>query len=345
VNPIFKQVKLPLSLIALAALATASACGGGDSASAAMNPSPGTTSLAAGYKQAKWAAHMSVTYPTECSMTIVSNGQPNHTLDRYYLQPPGGSYTTVVAIAPQSGMRLVVVPYTASTVSTPMTFNTCPTKASATTPTTGGNIGIMISGPALFNATEGPNSRAAALTDKVSYNFKDSSGAAQTANFIDSCNGHPTPALQGNTYHYHGLPPCVTAQVDTAGGPSHIIGIAADGFPIYGNKDINGKVVTLAQLDECNGITSATPEFPNGVYHYVLPEGVTSFQSSLRCYSGAVTPLQMAALKSQGMCEAPAVKKAPKTTWTLAPMPLTNSPYRRSVSTTFQTTAFSGAMT
>ncbi len=311
-NPIFKQLKPPLSLIALAALVTASACGGGDSASATTNPSPGTASLAAGYKQAKWASHISVTYPTECSMTLVSNGQPNHALNTYYLQPPSGTNTTLVATAPQSGMALVVVPYTAGAVSAPMTFNTCPTKASTITATTGGNIGIMISGPALFNATEGQNSPAAALTDNVSYSFKDSSGKAQTAYFIDSCNGHPTPILRGNAYHYHGLPPCVTAQVDTAGGPSHIIGIAADGFPIYGNKDMSGNTVTLAQLDECNGITSATPEFPGGVYHYVLPEGVTGFQSSLRCYSGTVTPLQMAALKSQGVCEAPSAQKRRK---------------------------------
>jgi hypothetical protein len=374
------QICLRTSIIASASLlsfAMLSACGGGgDSTTVAATtitpvtspvvtpvitpvttPTTGTTSLAAGYKQAKWASHISVTYPTDCSMTIISNGQPNHALNTYYLEPPIGSYTTVVATAPQSGMALVVVPYTAGTVSTPMTFNTCPTKASTTTATTGGNIGIMISGPALFNATEGQNSRAAALTDNVSYSFKATGGSAQTTYFIDSCNGHPTPSLKGNTYHYHGLPPCVTAQVDTTGGPSHLIGIAADGFPIYGNKDISGNTVTLAQLDECNGITSATPEFPGGVYHYVLPEGVKGFQSSLRCYSGTVTLQQMAALKSQGMCESPAVKKAPntapdgapnsapKTTWALAPAAPTNSPFRRRVSATFQTSQSSGDLT
>lgn len=344
-----RQFACSSTLSSMLLTATLAACGGGGDSttlaaattsvittpSATPGPTPVTTpvttpavtSLAAGYKLAKWAAQMSVTYPTECSMTIVSNGQPNHALDAYYLQPPIGSYTTVVATAPQSGMALVVVPYTAGTVSTPMTFNICPTKASTTTATTGGNIGIMISGPALFNATEGQNGRAAALTDNVSYSFKDGSGSTQTAYFIDSCNGHPTPNLKGNTYHYHGLPPCVTAQVDTAGGPSHIIGIAADGFPIYGNKDLNGNAVPLAQLDACNGITSATPEFPGGVYHYVLPEGVTGFQSSLRCYSGTVTPMQMAALKSQGICEtagetagkAPAGTKLSRRTWAVGP--------------------------
>jgi YHYH protein len=97
----------------------------------------------------------------------------------------------------------------------------------------------------------------------------------------------------------------LAAQVDAVGGPSHLVGVAAEGFPVYGDKDIHGATVMLAQLDACNGITSATPEFPGGVYHYVLPTGVTGFQSSLRCYSGTVTKTQLAALKSTGICEVP----------------------------------------
>ena len=207
-------------------------------------------------------------------------------------------------------MALVVVPYAVGAPGPPVTFNTCPTKAAATTATGGGGIGLMISGPALFNATEGENGKVPALSDNVSYAFTDSTGNARTAKFIDSCNGHPTPNLNGSTYHYHGLSSCVTAQVDVAGGPSHLIGVAADGFPIYGGRDINGKVITVDQLDTCNGITSATPEFPNGVYHYVLPEGVTSFQSSLRCYAGTAPLRPIAALRASGVCSVPATNAA-----------------------------------
>ena len=53
---------------------------------------------------------------------------------------------------------------------------------------------------------------------------------------LDRLSGHKDK--DGN-YHYHGLPGCVTAQVDTQEGPSHIIGFALDGFPIYGARDIN----------------------------------------------------------------------------------------------------------
>ena len=293
---------------AYACTVAASNAAGTSAASAVVAVTPlasTSTALAAGYKQAKWASNLSITYPTECSMTISTNGQPNHAVDAFYLGPPIGTYTTVVANAAVSGMALAVVPYTAGARTSFMTFNTCPTKAITTTATSGGAIGLMISGPTLFNATEGENGKAAALSDNVSYSFKDSTGTARTAYFIDSCNGHPTPSLSGNEYHYHGLSSCVTAQVDSAGGPSHLIGVAADGFPIYGNKDINGTIVTVDQLDACNGITSATPEFPGGVYHYVLPAGVSNYQSSLRCYGGTVTARQVQALQSMGVCKVP----------------------------------------
>ena len=107
----------------------------------------------------------------------------------------------------------------------------------------------------------------------------------QTAYFLDQCNSHSN----GTTWHAHGNPNCVTSQVDTSTGPSHIIGVALDGFPIYGGRDINGNIITVSQLDACNGITSATPEFPDGVYHYVLPIGVTTKYASLNCYSGTVS--------------------------------------------------------
>ena len=238
-------------------------------------------------------------------MTITADGQPNHAVDTCYLEPPIGSHTTVEAGASQSGTALVVVPYSVGAGGPPVTFNICPTQAATTTATSGGGIGQMISGPALFNATEGDNGKAPALSDNVSYSFTDSDGTARTAKFIDSCNGHPTPNLSGNPYHHHGLSSCVTSQVDSAGGASHLIGVAANGFPIYGGRDISGKVITLALVDECNGITSATLEFPNGVYRYAPLEGVTNYPSSLRCHSGTAPLKPLAALKAAGVCAVP----------------------------------------
>jgi hypothetical protein len=78
-----------------------------------------------------------------------------------------------------------------------------------------------------------------------------------------------------------------------------IIGVALDGYPIYGGPiygcpDSNGAVITTAQLDPCNGITSATPEFPNGASYYVLPLNVIGYQSSIGCYHGTVSQTLMA---------------------------------------------------
>ena len=154
-----------------------------------------------------------------------------------------------------------------------------PKKASATTPASLGVIGVMISGAALFNPYEGDGTTVATQSN---FSVKNSQG--QDVWFLDHCNGHPNPM---GSYHYHALPPCVTASVDSPDGPSHIIGIAFDGYPIYGDRELSGKKLKESDLDACNGITSATPEFPNGVYHYVLLD-IAGPASSIRCFSGTV---------------------------------------------------------
>ena len=75
--------------------------------------------------------------------------------------------------------------------------------------------------------------------------------------------------------------------LDSTSGHSPILGFAFDGFPIYGqvayrsdsnhelkllrsSYDSNGKYIQgSGDLDICNGIFRATPEFPEGIYHYV----------------------------------------------------------------------------
>jgi hypothetical protein len=145
----------------------------------------------------------------------------------------------------------------------------------------------------MFNPYE-MNGSTPAVADNASYTFSDSNNVQQTAYFLDQCASHSN----GSTWHAHGNPSCVASQVDTATGPSHIIGIALDGFPIYGGRDINGNLVAASSLDACNGITSPTPEFPSGAYHYVLPIGVTTSQASINCYHGTVSGTQMAAARA-----------------------------------------------
>jgi hypothetical protein len=120
------------------------------------------------------------------------------------------------------------------------------------------------------------------------FTITDSNGI--TASFVDKCAGHPIPDV--GAYHYHGLSTCVTTKVDKIGKPSHVIGFALDGFPIYGDRDIKGKQLTAKNLDKCNGIYSATPEFPKGIYHYVLLP-TADVHSSIACFHGEVDASQI----------------------------------------------------
>ncbi len=262
-------------------------------------PSP-RDSLAAGYRQLQWAPGVSVVFVNECSLAVFTDGRPAHDTDAQYLQPvSAASGGAAVARTPLSGMKLTFEPHDAArpTRDGPMVFDICPVRAAHTTATREGMVGVMASGALLFAAAEIPGHRASAPADNVSVR-----AGSTAASFLDRCNGHPTPKAASGAYHYHGLSPCVTGRVDQEAGPSHLIGIALDGYPIYGDRDLYGSKVPLGQLDACNGITSPTPEFPGGVYHYVLPQGATDTYASMRCYAGTVSPRQLAVARSSGFC-------------------------------------------
>ena len=276
-------------------------CGGGAVSSSTTTTtttsSTPTNPYAVAYESVAWGATVKVSFPSSCEITITTTGQPDYTPNAWYLAPASGN-DTVVAHTAVTNTPLALISYASmikpSLEGATVTLNDCPTKASTTTATNLGAIGYLISGTAMFNPFE-MNGTTAAVADNGSYTFTDSNNVQQTASFIDQCNSHSN----GTTWHAHGNPSCVTSQVDTSTGPSHIIGIALDGFPIYGGRDINGNVISVSQLDACNGITSATPEFPSGAYHYVLPIGVTTEYASMNCYSGTVPAGVMAAARKQ----------------------------------------------
>lgn len=288
-NGFFPAVVLSLAILLCS-------CGGSGSSATTTTTTTTTTTnaYATAYQSAKFnngtTGNLTVSFPSSCSMTVTGTGVPyQHQV--YYLAPVGTG-GTVVATTP-SGIQLQLMAYAGtglSSVSTVSgTFNICPTKATSTTATSGGPIGLIFSGTVLFDAYEATST--VALADNASYTFASTAcgGTTCTASFIDTCNQHTTGGgTSGSTWHFHGVPSCWTSVVDGSSGPSHIIGIALDGYPIYGGYDINGVAVNVASLDACNGITSATPEFPSGAYHYVLPVGVTTKQSSINCYTGTV---------------------------------------------------------
>jgi len=265
-----RATALVAAAAAIAALGTAGlalAASGGSSGAAAAAP----VNTVAGLKKAKWGTNVKITYG-KASIRYRSNGLPNHARQVQYALPNDGVRVPSAATAHAAADPTKAQPYD-------FTIPTNPKKAASVTATSLGTIGVMISGAALFNPYEGDGSTVA-----TAGNFTVKNAAGDDVAFLDTCSGHPTPM---GDYHYHALPTCITAKVDTKTGPSHLIGLAFDGFPIYGDRDINGNQITKAKLDKCNGITSATPEFPKGIYHYVLLKTKDS-RSSIRCFSGKV---------------------------------------------------------
>ena len=76
---------------------------------------------------------------------------------------------------------------------------------------------------------------------------------------FDRFNGHPQ---QQGQYHYHLEPVWLTGN----NGPSALVGVLLDGFPVYGPREADGSVPS--GLDSCNGHTGATADFSGGIYHY-----------------------------------------------------------------------------
>jgi hypothetical protein len=135
----------------------------------------------------------------------------------------------------------------------------------------------------------------------------------------DASHAHVQPT---GAYHYHGIPTALVHALTGDEQKMVIVGWAADGFPIYNDvghtnaKDASSPLKTLkssyrvksgqrpggpggkydgkfvadyeyvpnlGDLDECNGVFGVTPEYPEGIYHYVLTE---QFPYVPRAYRG-----------------------------------------------------------
>jgi hypothetical protein len=245
------------------------------SSSDAESPPPAGTSTTAAVKAASWSSNVSVSV-SGSSITIASNGVPSTS---YWTRPSEYAVPDPGVVVP-TAKTAHVAPDPTRAVPISLSVPTVPTWSTTTTPTAGGPIGILLSGAPLYDPYEGDGTTVALASN---FHIKDSEG--HKVYFVDGCNGHPGPM---GAYHYHGLPTCITDKIDTATGPSHLLGVALDGYPVYGDRSVTGKLVKPSQLDDCNGIDSATPEFPGGIYHYVLLN-TKSDRSSLRCYHGVVS--------------------------------------------------------
>lgn len=227
-------------------------------------------------RNTQWGDNVTITFG-DGNFRYQSKSIPNHTLNAEYIMPD--NFTRCVPQPTPDCSHIEPVDQAVKAISIDVKIPTRPLKVAETASTPFGAMGVLISGSPIYNPYEGDGTTVA-----MNGNFTLTNAQGQMVLFLDDCHGHPAPHPR-EQYHYHGLPPCVTEQVDEANGPSHIIGFGFDGFPIYGDRDINGQPVDPQTLDKCNGIDSPTPEFPNGIYHYVLLN-LPTVQSSMQCLHG-----------------------------------------------------------
>jgi hypothetical protein len=226
-------------------------------------------------KKAGWASNVEVSF-SDGKLDFRSDGVPKQGVEPYYAVPNPG-----VVVPNPSNSHVSPSSKVVKRQAYNFKITTRPKKANKRTSIFTGPVGVMINGGLIFNPYEGDGTTVA-----MASNFTLTDRQGNTAAFLDKCNGHPSPGPV-YAYHYHGLPKCVTKTVDRKKRPSHIIGVAWDGFPIYGDRNYDGKKIKPSKLDQCNGLKSRTPEFPHGIYHYVLLN-VPNEHSSMACLKGRV---------------------------------------------------------
>jgi hypothetical protein len=192
------------------------------------------------------------------TLVINSDGLPNHA------SPYWGAGHELYE-APHSGM--VVNPNRIETQDITLRIPANPTIANSPSDTDLGPIGVAVNGVMFYNQYAGINRTTGEWLPLDN----------EIATF-DAYNGHPQNFGQ---YHYHLDPTWLTVADNAA-----YLGFARDGFPIYGPRNPDGSGL---DLDECNGETHATPEYPDGIYHYHITQVVPYILGCYRGTPGTVT--------------------------------------------------------
>lgn len=170
------------------------------------------------------------------TVSIETDGLPKHTSP--YWSPTHDLYVTPT-VATESHMSPGYIDDFEGTYALQVSAN--PQKASQTTATSLGAIGISVSGGVIYNQNEAGNVQ---ITNNV-------------ASGLDYSGAHTGPT----SYHYHFEP---TAFTDD---DANLVGVIADGFFLYGRKcSATGTYPT--DLDASNGHTTVTAYSDNEEYHY-----------------------------------------------------------------------------
>jgi hypothetical protein len=174
-------------------------------------------------------------------VTIVSNALPNHTSP--YWESTDSLYISPV-VANQSQMS----PGTIRSGSYTLTVPSEPSKATNSSSTGLGAIGISVTGVPIYNDEEGPNVQ---LTANVASGF-------------DYAGGHSGPS----GYHYHLESSDVAANTTLSYDDEKLVGILQDGFLLYGRK-CNSTNAHPTDLDASGGhVSTSQHSGDDSFYHY-----------------------------------------------------------------------------
>lgn len=167
------------------------------------------------------------------NIVIESNGYPDHTSP--YWSPSHPLY-----VAPEGNAAQLAPGYIDDfSGSYSLTVPGNPERASTSTATGLGPIGIAVSGAMIYDDQEGPN----VPLDNAIVSF-------------DYTGAHTGP----QSYHYH-IEPLAWTNDD-----AELIGIISDGFFVYGRRDGDGTYPN--DLDASGGHVGPTPHNADGEYHY-----------------------------------------------------------------------------
>ena len=174
---------------------------------------------------------------------IETNGHPNHT-SPYWSESSSLYVTSSDPDFNENKAPGFIENYVGTTT---LTVPVNPSKASGTTATNLGPIGITISGAVIYDDQEGPN---------VPLEFP-------TAYSLDYTGAHTGPM----SYHYH-IEPIAWSEDD-----DKLIGIMSDGFFLYGRKCASTGTYP-SDLDISGGHTATTQHSDEESYHYHIQNDI-----------------------------------------------------------------------
>lgn len=307
-------------------LASLAACGGGDDTSASTDTSgtgtsgtsTASTTSTAGIRctdstsvyNASASVKATSTASWSCSATqrmLTANGIPDHEVGTF---PSAGNPNTISAQT-----------VSASTTLTPAIVSTSGTSTKV--------VGYVLNGVKMDPNTGGTcdNTGTSCSMDGGAGSWRMEALGQTSFDFgADASNAHVQPSGE---YHYHGLPEGYVTKLgkgkvmtligwaadgfpiyarygySTAGDATSALKVMTGSYRTKTTPDANRPatslypmgtflqdyeyVAGLGDLDECNGRTGVTPEFPKGIYHYYATDSYPYIQRCIKGTAGTST--------------------------------------------------------